>query len=78
MASAMITCSFCGYEFDPEKHPSCATCPLHEGCTMACCPNCGITNINPAGSRLATWLQKILSGEKNNAKPTILEKSQSH
>lgn len=56
-APTLLTCAVCGYAFDPSAHPSCAGCPLHKGCSMACCPNCGTSNINPAGSRLATWIK---------------------
>lgn len=56
----LITCAVCGHTFDPAQHPSCGSCPLHQGCSMACCPQCGTTNINPAGSRLATWLKTLM------------------
>ena len=67
----MITCTVCGTSFDPALHPSCGTCPLHSGCSMACCPNCGVSNINPAGSKLASLLQKIFRGEKANVQPAL-------
>lgn len=56
-----ITCSVCGFRFDPAAHAGCASCPLHEGCTTACCPNCGTTNINPQASGLARWIEKVIS-----------------
>ena len=57
--NSTITCSVCGYRFDPSEHAGCANCPIHEGCTTACCPNCGTTNINPSASRWAVWLDKL-------------------
>jgi Fe2+ transport system protein FeoA len=51
----------CGLEFDPALSPGCDNCPVHSGCTTACCPNCGATNINPQGSRLARWLEKLFA-----------------
>jgi len=56
----MIICSLCGHAFDPAQHPSCSACPLHSGCSLACCPNCGTTNINPASSKLAGWIKKLI------------------
>jgi rubredoxin len=67
-----ITCTLCGHTFDPAQHPACESCPLHQGCSMACCPNCGASNINPAGSRLATWITRMLGGK--HAQPAVLEK----
>jgi hypothetical protein len=72
--SVMLTCTVCGFRFDPAEHPSCGTCPLHAGCTMACCPNCGTSNINPDASRLATWMKSILKG-KNHAQSDVLAHS---
>lgn len=60
-----ITCSVCGFRFDPSRHAGCASCPMHEGCTTACCPNCGTTNINPQASGLARWIEKIIKRAGN-------------
>jgi Fe2+ transport system protein FeoA len=59
--SSTINCLVCGFKFDPAKNPGCASCPVHSGCTTACCPNCGATNINPQGSRLARWVEKLFA-----------------
>jgi Fe2+ transport system protein FeoA len=56
-----INCMVCGFGFDPLLNPGCDNCPVHSGCTTACCPNCGATNINPAASRLARWVEKLFS-----------------
>ncbi|MEN6481871.1 MAG: hypothetical protein ABFD29_06820 [Anaerolineaceae bacterium] len=60
-----ITCTLCGTRFDPLTNPSCESCPLHTGCATACCPNCGATNINPSGSRLARWLEARIKGKNH-------------
>jgi hypothetical protein len=67
-----ITCAVCGLTYNPAENTSCSSCPLHSGCSMTCCPNCGGSNINPAGSRLAAFLQKILPGGKPNAQSSHL------
>lgn len=74
----MTKCTFCGFEYNPAEHPSCGTCPLHSGCSMTCCPNCGISNINPAESRLASWIKNLIPGGKYNAKPTLSEERTSN
>ena len=58
-APHLITCTVCGFTFDPAQHPACSTCPLHEGCPTACCPNCGATNINPQESALARLVERV-------------------
>jgi hypothetical protein len=70
----MSTCTFCGFTFDPELNPSCGSCPLHQDCSVACCPNCGISNIIPAKSKLANWINRILPGGSLNVKHPFLAK----
>ena len=37
-----MKCSLCGYEFsESEGKGSCANCPMHKGCHLVRCPNCG-------------------------------------
>ena len=60
--AAMITCVTCGLTYSVSQgRDSCARCPLHEDCSTSCCPKCGTSNINPDKSRLARWLQRILT-----------------
>lgn len=54
-----VACSLCGYRFDPSAHPGCASCPAHTSCQMICCPACGHTFVDPAGSRLAGWIAPL-------------------
>lgn len=60
--STWIACAVCGYHYDPAENPSCGTCPLHRGCSMSCCPNCGTSNINPVASKAASWARRLMKG----------------
>jgi Fe2+ transport system protein FeoA len=37
----ILTCPFCGHEFDAGENAACQTCPMHRGCSLVCCPACG-------------------------------------
>lgn len=60
----LIKCAVCGMEYDPVENPSCGTCPLHRGCSMTCCPQCGSSNINVHQSRLVNFTKRLFSGGK--------------
>lgn len=47
-----VTCSLCGFAFDPAANPACPSCPLSNGCTIVCCPRCGHDTVDPAQSSL--------------------------
>ncbi len=64
MNPTTLTCSVCGFRFDPAENQGCAKCPIHSGCTTACCPNCGTSNINPAASGLARWVERLFARSK--------------
>lgn len=49
-----ITCTMCGFRFDPAGHAKCSTCPLKSSCVLVCCPNCGFELVDVQRSRLAT------------------------
>jgi len=37
-----MKCSLCGFEFREEDgKSSCSSCPVHRGCGLVRCPNCG-------------------------------------
>ncbi len=57
--TAAVTCTLCGFTFNPADHPACSNCPLHSGCPTVCCPNCGATNINPQESALARLVSRL-------------------
>jgi Fe2+ transport system protein FeoA/rubredoxin len=70
----LITCVACGLTYTVSQgRDSCARCPLHEDCSTSCCPKCGTSNINPDKSRLARWLQKVLSKGTPVAEPACTE-----
>jgi hypothetical protein len=62
--TAALTCSICGHVFDPTGQAACSSCPLNRGCQMVCCPACGTTNIDPAQSKLARWISKMMGVKK--------------
>lgn len=49
---AAIVCPLCAYAFDPEANAACPSCPLQPGCMLVCCPRCGHSTVDPAGSTL--------------------------
>lgn len=67
---SILTCAACGHAYRvSEGRDSCGACPLHEGCSTSCCPNCGTSNINPNQSYLARWLQRIFNGGSHAVTP---------
>lgn len=62
----LITCPLCGYRFDPSGRVACPTCPIHDHCNLVCCPNCGHTTIDPNQSRIARWVARFFSREKQD------------
>lgn len=52
--SGLMSCSLCGHRFGVAAAGSlCASCPVNQGCTIVCCPQCGHGNVDVAQSRLA-------------------------
>ncbi len=64
-----FTCPMCGFLYNPQDQSACPSCPLHQNCTMVCCPACGHTTIDPAQSTLARWATRLLKPERHDAKP---------
>jgi len=62
MNAEPITCPLCGSTFQPSGQEACAACPLHGGCGMVCCPNCGYTMLAPRSTLLAHKLARWLDG----------------
>ncbi len=50
--AASLTCAMCGRPFDPVAHAACESCPLHDGCSLVCCPVCGFRTVDPGRSRI--------------------------
>jgi hypothetical protein len=61
-----ITCTMCGYRFDPDAHAACQACPLQRGCQLTCCPACGFEMVNPERSILARLAKRWLSPAKDD------------
>lgn len=41
-----MNCALCGIEFKIDDADSaCNSCPMHKGCQMIRCPNCGYDNL---------------------------------
>jgi Fe2+ transport system protein FeoA len=55
--TTFMSCSLCGHSFNPAEEPGCATCPLHSGCNLVCCPACGYKTVDANRS----WLAKVAS-----------------
>jgi len=68
MKSQEINCIMCGYQYDPDLHLACQSCPLHSGCNLVCCPSCGYQTVNPQRSilvRLASYLPMLKPPSKS-------------
>jgi len=59
--SALITCSMCGYRFDPQAHLACQSCPVNQGCQVVCCPSCGYQWVDPESSAIVRFARRWLS-----------------
>jgi Fe2+ transport system protein FeoA len=53
-----MRCQLCGFEFDPNQLTCHAACPLHNHCTIVCCPHCGYRVVDGSRSKLAGWLAR--------------------
>jgi len=62
-----IECIMCGYQYDPDQHLACQSCPLHSDCNLVCCPACGYQTVNHRRSflvRLASYLSILKHSAK--------------
>ena len=62
-----IECIMCGYQYDPDQHLACQSCPLHSDCNLVCCPACGYQTVNHRRSflvRLARYLSILKQSPK--------------
>ncbi len=55
MAEAELKCPACQTPLAPGAQAACSSCPLHSDCNLICCPNCGVSTVDPQDSRLARW-----------------------
>ena len=54
-----FTCGLCGLRFTHGERV-CASCPIHAGCELVRCPNCGYQF--PRESKLVRWVTGVLRG----------------
>jgi len=62
-----MQCSMCGQRFDPDRHLACQSCPMHSGCDLVCCPDCGYQTVDPRRSHLVR-LARFISGLRSSNK----------
>lgn len=60
-----ITCSLCGFKFDPADNTHCAGCVLKSKCETVCCPRCGYETV--IESSLTRFAKKIFSRRKSDS-----------
>ena len=65
----MMRCDMCGYEFDATGLACHTSCPLGSQCMVICCPHCGYSTVNPARSRLLTWVERWIKRPTPSAPP---------
>ncbi len=52
-----LSCPVCGGEL--REHVSgCSTCPMHSGCEMVCCENCGYETVVPR-SKVIDFVRRL-------------------
>lgn len=65
-------CPMCGCTYDEgQSRSSCDVCPLHHGCHLLRCPNCGYEV--PGPTRLTRWLSRWLGAGRPEARVSGLE-----
>ena len=57
----------CGHTFDPALQKGCQACPMHKGCSLVCCPQCGFEMVDIQGSKLARIFSRLLPKSKENS-----------
>lgn len=72
MKTEVVHCPICGHRFDPGENEACGNCPLHQGCTIVCCPACGYSTIDPGRSKLVQIAKTL--GRKNGFFPIHLKR----
>ncbi len=58
-----MTCPVCGGELT-DAVSRCASCPMHGGCDMMCCENCGYETVAPRSTVVDFF--KRLAGRRRN------------
>lgn len=58
------TCPVCGGELT-DAVTRCSSCPLHGGCSMVCCGNCGYETVAPR-STLVDLFKRLTRRRRND------------
>lgn len=66
MDPGFVTCSFCGFEFDPSDTFCAHGCPLGAACHLVRCPSCGYEF--PARPRRKSLMSRLL--RKDDVEPS--------
>ena len=54
-----MKCALCGYEYD-ETDMDCHTgCPMGDGCSIICCPNCGFQVVDESKSKSVALVRRV-------------------
>lgn len=70
-----MQCAMCGQRYDPDQHLACQNCPMHAGCNLVCCPNCGYQTVDPGRSKLVR-LARFISERRTSARYSIDQNDQ--
>jgi hypothetical protein len=60
----------CGQRYDPDQQVACQSCPMHSGCNLVCCPNCGYQTVDSRRSKLVR-LARFFSERRSPAKVSV-------
>jgi Fe2+ transport system protein FeoA len=71
--TTFMSCPLCGHTFNPAEEPGCATCPLHSGCSLVCCPACGYKTVDAHQSWLARMASSLMPGAQFNGDGRLSE-----
>jgi Fe2+ transport system protein FeoA len=63
----MIVCELCGNRYEAADTALCSKCPLHSGCGLVCCPNCGYSTI-ASGGQVVSQGKKSLNGVQSRGR----------
>ena len=76
--SAALSCPLCGHTFNPAEEPACASCPLHSGCNLVCCPACGYQTVDVHRSWLARMASSLIPDGEHSQNADTPHQSRRH
>lgn len=63
-----LVCPMCGNHFDPAGQQACRACPLHAGCQLVCCPQCGYQMVDVNQSKIAQLVSRLMGKRRLSEK----------